>query len=183
MTKTFHMLSTIMHHADIEDDRKAVAVKKRIITAGLLACGSISLGACTLSFPPTPDYDPDPVACTLISAEPLVIVELPADVLADVSHIKLTACNGHGNCTSHEQTKHDMEMGAPDLTEYYITTAWPYGEEHADVTIDLTRGDTTISSQTVVDMEMVSPNGPKCAPHVLQGSVIFDGEHWLPRSD
>lgn len=172
-----------MHHADIEDDRKAVAVKKRIITAGLFACASISLGACTLSFPSSPDHVPDPVACTLIGAEPLVIVELPVDVIEDVSQVKLTACNGYGNCTSHEQTKRDMEMGAPDLTEYYITTVWPYGEERAHVNIDLTRSDATISSQTVVDMVMVSPNGPKCDPHVLQGSVIFDGEHWLPRPE
>lgn len=172
-----------MHDADITDDRKAVAVKKRIITATFVVLPSLWLSGCTLSFSPSADYDPNPVACTLIGAEPLVSVEIPVTVMDDISQVKLTACNDHGECTSFEQSKSDIDLSAPELGEYYISTAWPYSEERAHVTLDLTRGDTVISSQTDIDLVVVSPNGPKCPPHVLQGSVIFDGERWSVRTD
>lgn len=143
-----------------------------------IAFVSLMAAGCTLSYT---EADEELVMCTMIGAQPSVIVEITPDAIANATRVELTACTSHGDCTSREQNEDEIALGSTEWENYYITTAWPYADQSAHVTVEITSGDTVNVAETTVDLEIVSPNGPACEPHVLQGSVVFDGEHWSPR--
>lgn len=156
-------------------------MKKSTFAVAVLTIASLLSTGCTLSYETT--TDDEIIACTMMGATPSVIVEITPEAMTDAKHVKLAACTAHGDCTSLEQDEDDIALGATEVGNYYITTAWPYADESAHVTLELTSGDTVNVGETSVSLEVVSPNGPACEPHVLQGSAVFDGKHWSPRED
>lgn len=154
-------------------------MKKSTFTVAVFTTATLLSTGCTLSYEAT--TDDENIACTMIGATPSVIVEITPEAMTDTTHVKLTACTAHGDCTSLEQDEDEIALSSTELENYYITTVWPYADENARVTLELTSGDTVNVADTTVALEVVSPNGPACEPHVLQGSVVFDGEHWSAR--